>query len=146
MLVEKERPDRPNPVGEQRTPKQTLRLILFPMLATFICQRLYLHLVRVQHIYPGGYLLHHLFIGAVTVIFAGFTLAFGARRGLLGRLAPAALGIGSAMVLDEITYLVATHGTNEDYVSSVSLSGAVVLMFMTTMVLFGLYRLHRDKQ
>jgi hypothetical protein len=34
--------------------KQTLRLILLPLLATFLCQRLYLHLVRVRHVYPGG--------------------------------------------------------------------------------------------
>jgi hypothetical protein len=47
------------------SPKRTLQLILLPMLATFVCQRLYLHLVRVQHVYPAGYLVHHLFIGAL---------------------------------------------------------------------------------
>ena len=36
-----------------RTPKQTLLLILLPMLTTFVVQRLYLHLVRVQHFYPA---------------------------------------------------------------------------------------------
>ena len=102
--------------------------------------------MRVQHIYPGGYLLHHLFVGALIAIFAAFILAFGARQGFLGRLAPVALGIGSAMVLDEATYLVATHATDEDYVSSVSLSGAVVLISMATMLLLVLYRLHRDKR
>jgi len=115
------------------------------MLATFVCQRLYLHLVRVQHVYPAGYLVHHLFTGALIVIPAAFVLAFGARNRLLAVLAPAFLGIGSAMVLDEITYLVATKATDEDYVSSVSLSGAVILISLATAFLVVLYRLHRNE-
>src|SRR6266478_1955693 len=102
------------------SPRQTLRLILLPMLATFVCHRLYLHLVRVQHVYPAGYLLHHLFTGALIEIPAAFVLAFGTRNRLLAVLAPAALGIGSAMVLDEVTFLVVTKATDEDYVSPVS--------------------------
>src|SRR6059058_5384804 len=98
-------------------PKQTLLLILFPMLATFVCQRLYLHLIRVQHVYPAGYLLHHLFTGTLIVIPSAFILAFGTRNRVLTFFAPAALGIGSAMILDEIVYLVATKATDTDYIS-----------------------------
>jgi hypothetical protein len=47
------------------TAKQALLLILLPMLGTVLCLRLYLHLVRVQHVYPGGYLVHHLFVGVL---------------------------------------------------------------------------------
>jgi hypothetical protein len=126
------------------SPKQTLRLILLPMLATFLCQRLYLHFVRVQHVYPGGYLVHHLFIGVLLVIPAAFILAFRPRRRLVARLAPAALGVGSAMVLDEITYLVMTKGTDQDYVSSVSLFGAVGFISAAVILLLFLYKLHRD--
>lgn len=127
------------------TPKQTLRLILVSMLATAVIQRLYLHLVRVQHIYPAGYLVHHLYTGALIVIAAGFILAFGARNRLLAHLAPAALGIGSAMVLDEVAYLILTKASDEDYVSSVSLWGAIVLNSLATLLLLVLYRRHRDK-
>jgi hypothetical protein len=126
--------------------KQTLRLILAPMLATFLCQRLYLHLVRVQHVYPGGYLVHHLFIGALIEIPAAFILAFGTRNLWLARAAPMALGIGSAMVLDEITYLVATRATDEDYVSSLSLGGAVILILLATAFLLVLYRFHCKRE
>ena len=128
------------------SPKRTLRLILAPMLATFVCQRLYLHLVRVRHVYPAGYLVHHLFTGALIVIPAAFVLAFGARNRLLAVLAPAFLGIGSAMVLDEITYLVATKATDEDYVSGLSLCGAIILISLATAFLLALYRLHREKE
>jgi hypothetical protein len=125
-------------------PKQTLLLILLPMLATFVCLRLYLHLVHVQHIYPGGYLVHHLFIGVLIEIPAAFILAFGARNRLLALLAPAALGVGSALMLDEVTYLVATKATDQDYVSSISLSGAIALIFLAVFLLLALYKSHRD--
>ena len=127
------------------SPKRKLQLILLPMLATFLIQRLYLHLVHVQHVYPAGYLVHHLFIGALIEIPAAFILAFGTRNRLLERLAPVALGIGSAMVLDEITYLIATKATDEDYVSSTSLIGAIILISLATALLLFLYKRHREK-
>src|SRR5258708_38284623 len=105
-------------------PRQTLFLILLPMLATFIGQRLYLHLIHVQHIYPAGYLLHHLFTGTLIVIPSAFVLAFGTRNRALTFIAPATLGIGSAMILDEVVYLVATKATDSDYISPLSLCGA----------------------
>jgi len=128
------------PETHQRLPpKQTLLLILLPMLATFPCLRLYLHLVHVRHIYPGGYLVHHLFLGVLIEVPAAFILAFGARNRLLALTAPAALGIGTALMLDEVTYLVATKATDQDYVSSVSLGGASGLILLATLLLLVLY-------
>jgi hypothetical protein len=124
--------------------KQTLLLILLPMLATFTCQRLYLHLVRVRHVYPGGYLVHHLFFGILIELPAAFILAFGTRKRWLAFLAPAALGVGSAMILDELTYLVATKASDVDYVSRLSLDGAIVFISLAVISLLVLYRLHRD--
>jgi hypothetical protein len=126
-------------------PKQTLLLILLPMLATFACLRLFLHLVHVQHIYPGGYLVHHLFIGVLITVPAAFILAFGTSNRLLNVLAPAALGIGAALMLDEVTYLVATKASDQDYVSSLSLGGATVLIFLAVVLLFVLFSFHRDQ-
>jgi hypothetical protein len=125
--------------------RKTLTLILVPMLVTFVLQRLYLHLVRVQHLYPAGHLLHHLFTGTLIVIPSAFVLAFGPRRRLSALVAPVGLGIGSAMVLDEIVYLVATQATDKDYVSPLSLGGAVVLVSLASAFLLVLYRCHRRK-
>jgi hypothetical protein len=125
--------------------RRTLLLILVPMIATFVLQRLYLHLVRVQHVYPAGHLLHHLFTGTLIVIPSAFVLAFGARRRVSALVAPVGLGIGSAMVLDEIVYLVATRGSDTDYVSPLSLGGAIVLVLMASAFLLLLYRCHRRK-
>jgi hypothetical protein len=129
----------------QLSPKQTLLLILLPMYGVFIGQRLYLHLVRVQHFYPGGYLLHHLYTGSLLLVPASFVLAFGARNRLLACLAPVAIGIGSALVLDELVYLVATQASDDDYTSAVSLCGALVFLFLATLLLLMLYRLQRGQ-
>ncbi len=125
-------------------PKQTLLLILLPMLATFLCLRLYLHLTGVRHIYPGGHLIHHLFLGVVIEIPAAFILAFGPRNRLTARLASVALGIGTALILDEVIYLALTNATDADYVSHVSLYGAIALISAAAILLLALYRSHRD--
>ena len=122
------------------TTGQTLRWTLAPLLTMFVLQRLYLQLVRIQHLHAGGYLIHHLFIGCVVVILAAFCLAFGLHGPWQTRLTLATLGIGSAMVLDEVTYLVATGASDTDYRSSVSLWGAIVLISLVTLFLVGLYR------
>jgi hypothetical protein len=123
--------------------RRTLWLILLPMVGTVLCLRLYLHLVRVQHVYPGGYLVHHLFVGVLIVVPAAFILAFGTRGRVVGVLARVALGIGSGMILDEVTYLVATGGSDSDYVSGVSLGGSVALVSLATILLVGIYWVRR---
>jgi hypothetical protein len=121
--------------------KQTLLLILLPMLATVISLRLYLHLVHVRHIYPGGYLVHHLFVGLLIQIPAAFLLAFGTRYRVLARVA---LGVGTGLILDEFVYLVATKGTDADYVSRLSLGGSIILVSAAVIFLLVLYALDRD--
>jgi hypothetical protein len=133
----------PDPISRP-TAKQTLLLILLPMLGTVFCLRLYLHLVRVQHVYPGGYLVHHLFVGVLIEIPAAFILAFGARSRVVAFLALGALGIGAGMVLDEVTYLVATRASDRDYVSPVSLGGSVALVSVAAILLVGIYWARRD--
>jgi hypothetical protein len=122
--------------------KQTLWLIVVPMLATAITLRLYLHLVHVQHIYPGGYLVHHLFLGVLIQIPAAFLLAFGTRHRVLARVA---LGVGTGLILDEFVYLVATRASDADYVSRLSLAGAIILISLAVIFLLVLYALHRDE-
>jgi hypothetical protein len=134
-----------NDMQEHLSAKQTLRLVLVPLLGTFGCQRLYLHLVGVRHIHAGGLLIHHLFIGVVILIPAAFLLAFGTRRRRVAVSARVALGTGSAMVLDEIAYLVATKATDDDYVSRVSLWGAVAFISLAVLLLWSLYRWRREE-
>jgi hypothetical protein len=119
--------------------------ILIPLLLTFAGMRLFLHLVRVQHVYPFGYLVHHLFTGCLIVLPAAFALAFGPRRRFTAVLARVALGCGSGMILDEIVYLVATRASDADYVSALSLRGACVFIALGTTVLLLLYQLSKRR-
>jgi heme/copper-type cytochrome/quinol oxidase subunit 4 len=121
-------------------PKQTLLLILLPLLGTFIALRLYLHLVRVQHVYPGGYLVHHLFMGVVIVVPAALVLAFEVRRRWMAIAARVALGVGCALMLDEMTFLVMTKAGDEDYVSRLSLFGGLGFVLFAVALLWMLYR------
>ena len=127
-------------------PGQTLRLILIPLLATFACQRLYLHFVGVHHVYPGGYLVHHLFTGVLILIPSAFVLAFGPRSRRTAILARIATGIGSAMVLDEIVYLIATKAGDDDYISPLSLRGAIFFISLGVVLLWILYKLQPDRK
>src|SRR4029079_9250104 len=105
---------------QRLTPRQTFLFIFVPMIATFAATRLYLHGFGVRHIYPGGYVFHHLFTGVLLVVPAAFALAFGDARATTGRLTLVALGVGSALILDEIAFLVATEASDADYVSPIS--------------------------
>jgi hypothetical protein len=122
--------------------KQILLLIVVPMLATVCSLRLYLHFVGVRHIYPGGYLFHHLFIGVLILIPAAFLLAFGTRYRVLARLA---LGVGTGLILDEVVYLVATDGSDAGYVSRTSLLGSMILTSLAVIFLLILYVRHRKE-
>lgn len=75
---------------------------------------------------------------------AAFILAFGARNQVLAFLAPAGLGVGSGMILDEVTYLVATQASDRDYVSSISLGGSIALVSLASLVLLALYWTRRN--
>ena len=121
-------------------------LILVPMLLTFAGQRLYLHLIGVHHIYPAGYLVHHLFTGTLVVMPAAFVLAFGPRGRKSAIFARLALGVGSAMILDEIVYLVATRASDSDYVSPLSLQGAAIFIVLAALLLWFLYRCRRCEE
>jgi hypothetical protein len=125
------------------TSKQTLLLVLFPMLGTFACQRLCLHLGGVRHVYPGGYLVHHLFFGVLIVIPAAFMLAFGVRRRWAAIGVRVALGMGSAMIFDEIVFLVATRASDEDYISNTSLWGAAGFILFGVILLGVIYKWQR---
>src|SRR5437868_8020997 len=125
---------------QQEEPWRPLVFILGPMLLTFLLQRVILHCFSHPnfHVFLGGYRVHHLFSGALIQISAAFLLAFGVRPRFRSAVL-ASLGVGSAMVLDEIVYLVFTDGSNEAYRGSVSLGGAAALIALAAALLVTLY-------
>jgi hypothetical protein len=137
-------PERPARAGltmpDVSPPTATLFLILVPLLAVSVGQRLYLHLVNPDaDVFIAGYNVHHLYSGTLLVIPAAFVLAFGFQAPWLRASALVALGAGSAMVLDQVVYLVTTDGTNASYLTPISLWGAVVLEGLAVALLLVLY-------
>ncbi len=123
-------------------PSGTLLLILVPMLVVGIGQRLYLHLVNPNaDVFVAGYNVHHLFTGALIAIPAAFVLAFATSWPVLRAAALLALGAGSAMVLDQVIYLITTDGSNQAYLRPISLWGAVVLQGLAVALLLILFAL-----
>jgi hypothetical protein len=103
-------------------------LILVPLLLTFVTQRLILHHSHPDtHVFVGGFLVHHLFSGVLLLIPTAFLLAFGLRSPRKRNVALMVLGFSSAMVLDEVIYLICTDGSGVAYRGRVSLWGAIVL-------------------
>jgi hypothetical protein len=124
------------------SPTTTLLFILIPLAVTFIGQRLYLHFVNPNtDLYIAGHNVHHLFVGAVMAIPAAFVLAFRPGEPWLTFAALAMLGSGSAMVLDQIVFLIATDGSNASYLKPISLWGAIVLEAIAVGLLLLLYAL-----
>lgn len=120
-------------------------LIAVAMLATFIPQRLYLHFVNPNaDFFVAGYNIHHLFTGALIEIPAAIVLALRIGGLWTRRIACVAFGSGTAMVLDEVVFLIATDGSNQAYLTPVSLWGAVVLVGVTVLILAGIYIANKD--
>ena len=121
-------------------PTTTLLLILVPLLLTEVGQRLYLHRVNPDaDLYVLGYNVHHLYTGALVETVAAFVLAFNVPGPGVRVAALVALGVGSAMVLDQIVFLVVTDGSNRSYLTPRSLWGAVVLEGLAVVLLFVLF-------
>jgi hypothetical protein len=110
------------------------------MWITFAIQRTVLHHSSPDtHVYVGGYLVHHLFSGVLVLIPTAFLFSFGIRASWAKDLARAALGFSSAMVLDEVVYLVCTDGSGQAYRGAASLEGAAVLMILASAFLVAIF-------
>jgi hypothetical protein len=124
-------------------PLRTLLFILLPLLITFVGQRLYLHLFNPNSdLFIVGYNVHHLFVGALLAIPAAFVIAFIPEASAVRWVALVALGVGSAMVLDQIVFLITTDGSNASYLKPISLWGAIVLESLAVVLLLVLFALH----
>lgn len=73
-----------------------------------------------------GYNIHHLFTGILVVCACAIPLALDRSAGRTRELFVAGLGVGLGMVLDEWVYLIATGGSNAEYLLPVSFWGGVV--------------------
>lgn len=130
----------PGPGFYPDSPGRSVLLILVPMLLTFLIQRVVLHHSSPDtHVFVRGYLVHHLFWGILVLVPTAFLLGLGLRTAWQRDVARVALGFSSAMVLDEVVYLVCTDGSGVAYRGAVSLRGAFVMLSAAALFLAALY-------
>lgn len=108
------------------TDRHRAKLVLGSLLATFFVVRLALWRSPDSDFDIAGHNVHHLFTGVVLAALSGIPLALRNGRSRALDVACVAFGIGLALALDEVVYLIATDGSNASYLTPVSFWGGVV--------------------
>ena len=103
-------------------------IILASLLLTFAVIRLAMWRSPDADFDIAGYNIHHLFTGILLVTAGGIPLALRAGRSMGLDIASVVFGIGLALSLDEVVYLIATDGSNASYLLPVSFWGGVVVV------------------
>ena len=103
--------------------------------------RIFLFIFPSANLNIGNYNIHHLYIGAFLIIIA---LTFFI-LGIVNKYIIIFAGISSALVLDQIVYLIATNGSDASYLTLVSLIGAFILSAIVILFAFILHNINKNK-
>lgn len=123
------------------TINQRISTFIISVLATLVLLRLFLIVSPSANLYIFSYNIHHLFIGAFLIIILLVLFIFN----IINKFTLIFAGISSALVLDEIVYLIATDGSDAEYLSSVSAWGAIILTLIILIFTIVLYNLNKSK-
>lgn len=115
--------------------KQKVLFYLIPFLATIILTRIYLYIFPFTNLDLGQYNIHHLFLGSFLLVITTILFIFEINLSYILALS----GISSALIVDELTYLIATDGSDLAYLTPVSLVGAIILTTLIVTLVGGLY-------
>ena len=121
-----------------------LKIFISSLILTILALRIYLLFFPSSNLYIFGYNTHHLYIGAFLIVVLLIFFIFE----ITNKFTIIFAGISSALVLDEIVYLITTDGSDMSYLSYASLSGAIILtaiILILTIVLYNVQR-HKSKQ
>ena len=108
--------------------RRRARLILASLILTFVVVRLALWRSPNSDFDIAGYNIHHLFTGVLLMTAGAIPLVLRAGRSLGLDVACGLFGVGLALALDEVVYLIATDGSNASYLLPVSFWGGVVVV------------------
>ena len=121
--------------------KKRLSIFTTSLLATLIILRAFLLFLPSTNLNFFGYNIHHLFIGAFLIVIVLLLFIFD----IVNKLTILLAGISSALVLDEIIYLIATDGSDISYLTPVSLLGMVFLTSTIMILTIILYSFKKQK-
>ena len=103
-------------------------LFVVSLVLTFVFMRIWLGIRPNADFNVAGYNIHHLFTGVLIATATSVPLVIGVSAGRLRDILVIGFGVGLSLVLDEWVYLIATPGTNADYLLPVSLRGGVIMI------------------
>ncbi len=121
------------------------RVVLFltALILPTLFHRIYLGIAPHTNFDIGPYNIHHLFTGLLFITLGGVPLAILRGRSWILELAMISFGVGLSLALDEWVYLIATDGSDESYLSPVSLWGAVVMLGLACIYVLGIWAAFR---
>jgi hypothetical protein len=107
-------------------------VLLIAMIGTFVLTRASLSFRPNADFNIAGFNIHHLYTGAIIVTICCVPLAVARLEGRMRQGLVAGLGIGLALVLDEVVYLITTDGSNASYLTPISWIGGITLIVITS--------------
>ncbi|HLC71706.1 MAG TPA: hypothetical protein VJI32_06855 [Candidatus Nanoarchaeia archaeon] len=112
--------------------KNQLRLFfLLALVLTFAIIRISLGLFPYLNFNLGSYNIHHIYLGSVLLILVTIYHIVGWKNNFLAVLA----GMSSALILDQLVFLIATDAGDLTYLGPVSFWGAVVSIVIVMLIL-----------
>ena len=121
--------------------KKRLSVFITSLLFTIVLLRVFLSISPSTNLHFFGYNIHHLFIGAFLIVITLILFLFD----IINKFTIMLAGISSALVLDEIIYLIATDGSDASYLTLTSLWGAIFLTGIILIFAIILYNQQKHK-
>ena len=115
--------------------KKRFQTYVISLLITVIVIRTFLTVLPFFNFNLGHYNIHHFFVGALLIIISILCLIVN----IAEKFSIIIAGIGSALVLDEIVYLIATDGSDLSYLTPLSLIGSIILNASILILIIILY-------
>ncbi|HUG13878.1 MAG TPA: hypothetical protein VMM78_02575 [Thermomicrobiales bacterium] len=119
---------------DSHMPQSSRRLVILlgALLGTFVVVRGGMLLRPDADVFVGGFNIHHLYTGVIVLTICVIPLVVGAPKPRTADLLVGGLGIGLSLALDEVVYLIATDGSNQSYLTTVSWIGGATLILLAS--------------
>ena len=115
--------------------KQRVLYFIVSLVVTLFSTRFFLFLSPSTNLYFGGYNVHHLYVGAVILIFVLLMMMFNIISSFLFIIS----GVGTAFIIDELVYIIATDGSDASYLGFLSLTGTIISAVLILILVGGMY-------